>query len=116
MLHLVELLKKNHLNCIQKKIPYLVYPFCSSTLTTTIMMVKNNQVQACDDGIPMIIVGIHSTDGDGDYKSFSPSLNLIPVIVINLIVLMIVIADSDLHLYLYLHLLLWKGQRKDNIT
>ena len=47
---MVELLK-NHLYCIQKKKLYSLCPFHSSTLsvTTIIMIVKNNQVQVCDD-------------------------------------------------------------------
>ena len=46
VLHMVELSKKNHMYCIQKKNPYSLCPFHSSThsVTTTIMMAENNQV------------------------------------------------------------------------
>ena len=72
VLHLVEISKKNYLYCPQKKNPYSLCPFHSSTLsvTTTVLMVKNNQVQVCDDVILMIVDGIYNTDGDGDYESF----------------------------------------------
>ena len=63
---------KNYLYCIQKKNPYLLCPFHTSILsmTTTIMMVKNNQVQVCDDALRMFVDGIYSTAGDVDYGSF----------------------------------------------
>ena len=77
VLQLVKLVKKNHLCCIQKKNPYALCPFRFSTffVTMTILMVRNNQVQVCDDVIPMIVDGIHNIDGDGDYALFHPILN-----------------------------------------
>ena len=69
---MVELSKKNHLYCIQKKNPYSLCPFHTSILsvTTSIIMVKNNQVQVCDDVLSMLVDGIYSTAGDVDYASF----------------------------------------------
>ena len=76
VLHLVEISKKNYLYCPQKKNPYSLCPIYPSTLsmTTTIMLFENNQDQVCDDVIPIIVDGIHNTDGDGNYESFHPIL------------------------------------------
>ena len=37
-------------------------------------MVKNNQVQVCDDVLHMVVDGIYSTAGDVDYESFHIAL------------------------------------------
>ena len=47
VLYLVELSKKNHLYCVQKKSIYSLCPFHSSILS--VRMAENNQVQVCDD-------------------------------------------------------------------
>ena len=79
---MVEFSKQNHLYCTQKKNPYSLCLFHSSTLSvaTTIMMIKNNQVKVCDGVIPMIVAGIHDTDSDGDYESFHPVFKVIMIV------------------------------------
>ena len=53
------------------RVEYNIKAYNSSTfsVTMTIMMVENNQVQVCDDILSMIVAGVHDTDSDAEYES-----------------------------------------------
>ena len=59
------------LHCGMLRVEYHIKAYNSSTISVimTIMMVDNNQVQACDDIISMIVTCVHNTDSDVEYES-----------------------------------------------
>ena len=61
---------------VEKKDSFVTTKKLQSSLSVimTILMVKNNQVQVCDDVLRMLFDGIYSTTGDVDYKSFHINL------------------------------------------
>ena len=56
------------LDCGMIRLRYVPSP--TLLVSTTIMMIENNQGEVYDDIIPMIVDGIHDTNCDGDYESF----------------------------------------------
>ena len=59
------------LHCGMLRVEYNIkaYNYSTFSLTMTIMIVENNQVQVCDDIISMTVAGVHDTDSDIEYES-----------------------------------------------